>query len=417
MAETDSPLAWPLPLAALAVSLWVTAVSYLGLVAVLSFVWITTPNNPVDFGANLQAALFAYLHVHVLPVTFAGITISIAPLLATLLLVWLIQAAARWSIRSVIFYHPASALGLILGIGLVHGSTIAGLSLLTGNAVSTTRAFLAGLVLGLLGAFWAVLASAKEPIIEVPMPKMEVGERTKSWLKPQSPNQLIVGLWNSSADWLRISFKMALQFASWILIFGFIAFLVLLCIRADEMNALIGLLSTDTLSFIVLYLWSILYLPVILGWVMVLLLGQSVTLGLGSSISIFYQAVAPLPVVPVLGLVPPVLPEHAEILLIFPIVAGLFVTRNVFKPWLQMPINWKLVLKIGFALAISTFVLFLPLGLLTQGSIGAARFEVMGAEIVKPALAAMAFVFVGYILQVVIWFGKSAKSIESLDTE
>ncbi len=404
VAQTESPLAWPLPLAAFAVSVWVAAVSYSVLVLVFAYLWISTPSNSSSFGSTLLSALISFVHLHLVPIEISNLTISIYPLAGSIGLLWLIQIATKRAIRSVIFYHQASVLGLIAAIALMYGSLLGALGLLASSAVNPNQALFTGFMFGLVGALVAVLRSESEPILEIPKPKLNAGDRTRVWLKPQSPYELLKDLWSSVPAAIRIGLEFGWRIWFGLLALGLVVLIVVAGFRFSEVTGLISLISTDTSSIVLVSLWTVLYLPVLLIWTVQVLMGMTLQIGTESLLSIFEQTIAPLPVVPVLGLIPNQLPTYSPFLLIAVAVSLLISTRRLFAGHLRASFDLKYVGQVLLGSWIAVVLLMLASLIFSTGSIGFGRFEFLGANILQAFWISSAWVFFSIAFRAFVWW-------------
>lgn len=410
-------MAWPLPFAALAVSLWVSVVFWIVLVAAFTFVWITTPNNSGTFGGALAAATVSYIHSHLVPVEFGVFTLSIYPMVLSLFLIWLIQAATKWAIRSVIFYHPASVLGLIGGVGLVHGVVLFLLALAMNDSINTTIATVNGFIFGVVGSTTAILRSQNEPTLEIPKNRYEIGERTKSWLKPQSPYLLVRDLLMMTPEVVRVSFTIAWTLVKALLVWSGLIALVTIAFRLSSFLEMVRLIAEDSSSSIAVIVWSFLYLPVLWLWQMFLMLGLTLNLGLGSVYSVFEQSVAPLPVVPAFALLPEQLPDWSANLLIGTALSVLFGVRKLYSGHLKSRFDWKYALKISAITTIFFTLMLISLNFIATGSIGAGRFEFIGFDILHVVLHSLVLVFLSLAFRALVWWFTNRQSQKSLLAE
>jgi Family of unknown function (DUF6350) len=417
VAQTESPLAWPLPLAAFAVSVWVAAVSYSVLVLVFAYLWISTPSNSSSFGSTLISALISFIHLHLVPIEISNLTISIYPLAGSLGLLWLIQIATKRAIRSVIFYHQASVLGLIAAIALMYGSLLGVLGLLAGPAINPNQALFTGFVFGLVGALVAILRSESEPILEIPKPKLNAGDRTRVWLKPQSPYELLKDLWSSVPAAIRIGLEYGWRIWFGLLALGLVVLIVVAGFRFSEVTGLISLISTDTSSIVLVSLWTVLYLPVLLIWTVQVLMGLTLQIGTESLLSIFEQTIAPLPVVPVLGLIPNQLPGYSPFLLIAVAVSLLISTRRLFAGHLRASFDLKYVGQVLLGSWISVVLLMLASLIFSTGSIGFGRFEFLGANILQAIWISSAWVFFSIAFRAFVWWLTARRAQVQVSTE
>lgn len=417
VAQTESPLAWPLPLAAFAVSVWVAAVSYSVLVLIFAYLWISTPSNSSSFGSTLLSGLISFLHLHLVPIEISSLTISIYPLVGSFALLWLIQIATKRAIRSVIFYHQASVLGLIAAIALMYGSLLGLLGLLVGSAVNPNQALLAGFLFGLVGALIAIFRSKSEPILEIPKPKMNAGDRTRVWLKPQSPYGLLKDLWNTVPVAIRVGLEFGWRIWRGLLSLGFVALIVLSGFRFTEVTSLISLISTDSSSIVLVSLWTVLYLPVVLIWSVQVLLGLTLQIGTESLLSIFEQSIAPLPVVPILGLIPNQLPTYSPFLLVVVALTVLISMRKLFAGHLRAAFDIKYVVQVLLGSWVAVVLLMLVSLVFASGSIGFGRFEFLGADILQAVWISTAWVFFGVAFRALIWWVTARRAEGQVFTE
>jgi hypothetical protein len=404
VAQTESPLAWPLPLAAFAVSIWVTAVAYAVSLMIFAYIWISTPSNSSTFSSTLMTALVSYIHLHLVPVSISNLTISIYPLVGTFALLWLFQTAAKRAIRSVIFYHQASVLGLIVAIALMHGGLLGLLGWFAGSAINPNQAMFAGFMFGLIGALVAVIRSESEPILEIPKPKLNAGDRTRVWLKPKSPYELLKDLWNSIPSAIRIGLAVGGRIWLSLMILSAAPLVVLVGYRFSEVVNLISLVTTDTSSVVLVSLWTVLYLPVFLLWVVQVLLGLSLQIGSESVLSLFEQSVAPLPVVPILGLVPNQLPAFAPAALLLTAIALLVASRKLFAGHLRAAFDVRYVGQVLLGSWAAFLFLMLFSLAFSSGSIGFGRFEFLGANLLQVVWVTSAWALFAIGFRAFIWW-------------
>lgn len=353
-------LMWPWWIVAVAGPLVVLAVGWVLLAAAATVGWLTTPE--ADYGAAIRLATSILLLAHGATVQIAGLSVSIAPLGLTALLVFLAlpvsSLAARQAAADTQDPDDTGALlvdseAIAWKVGGTFGGVYAALLIVLGAALDALSpglaigAFVVGAITGLWGASRGV---SYDP--------------TASW-----------------PEWLR-ALPRAVGAALLVVIAGAGAALVVaLWSGRARITDIVIALEPGTAGTVLLAVIHLLYLPNLVlacaSWV----LGAGITLGDDTLISVVTSDVGILPSIPVLGAVPSAGPMASIQVawLAVGVVAGLLAGAAV--AWARPRARFDETSLVGALAGVLTGALLAVACALASGGLGSGRLAEMGARL------------------------------------
>ena len=371
----ESPLAWPIPIAAGIAALWVVLVSVIATTFVMSIGWILTADSRTDFVASLQTGVALLMLVHAVPVESGDMAIGLPPLLLTLLLVVLLRRAMKWAVRSTIVVNKAGLLLLVFSMAMSYAILTVMLSLFLGDGVevNASRLLLASFGWAALAGIWAIATSRGAIGPETARTFTQSSQRTERRVKARPPHDILVSIWESVAPALRSGVIAGARASALTLLCGFGFTFVMFIIRFSDFNAVITILTTQPMAQLAITLLFIAYIPSVAVWFSAMLLGPGFVVGGGSAVTVITQVVGPLPAVPFLALIPTELPWVARLLLILPALAAFVVTGKKVKE----PDAFGFL----FAAALTASCINGWLSTLASGPLGSGRFDTVGVSL------------------------------------
>ena len=373
----ESPLAWPIPIAGAIAGLWSALVSLIAILFVMSIGWILTSDSHTEFTSSLQAGVALWLLMHAVPISLGGMVFGLAPLVATFAMVWVLRRAMKWAVRSSLVVNPAGVLLLLFSMAVTYAVIAVFFSLLiTDNVqVNASRLILASTGWALIGGVWGI-ASSKGVVGPAEKRTFNaVGQRTEARIKARAPFAIVDETWNSIPSHFRLGIITGARLSVVTLLLGALMMIVMLVVHFSDLNAVIGILSSQSTSHFAIILLTLVYLPTVAIWMSSLIIGPGFVVGGGSAVTMITQVVGPLPAVPFLALIPTQLPWVMRLLLVLPAVAAFIVGNK------RVRAN-ELA---GFIVATATTSALLNawISTLASGELGSGRFQLVGISLVQ----------------------------------
>jgi len=288
----------PWPVAAVAGALASAAIGWLMCLALCMVGWLSDTSLPLGGPVRLASGLF--LLAHGVPITLAGVRVSIVPLTLALLVISCGVGVTRLALRRGFGAAPGTTTRRVLSVaGVVAGAyvvVVAVVTVLTQSAAVAGQAILGGIVVGgLIG--WLAVA----PLF--------------GWRAIWAPGV---------PDWVK-ALPRAVGAGVGVMMAG--AALLLAIALAASHERIVQLqagLGGGTLGTVVLTIVQTLWLPNLVIWGTSWLVGAGVSLGAGTVVSPVAVQMGMLPALPVFGAVPTAgVPARAELLwLVVPLAAG-----------------------------------------------------------------------------------------------
>ncbi len=352
-------------------------------------IWLASPSATVGVDAVVRIGIGAWALGHGVPVTTAIGTLSVIPLLLTVLLIW----GASW---------PASRLASRLQRGeptrvdwlgrlrrdvaaqgavfvLTYGLTgLLGCLLARSDEVSPSMpwAALAFPVVGLLAYLHGLRREFRDDLAQV-----APGWRVTSARPADDPGQGLAG--EAPGDgprvptWVWTGCRVGVRVLALLLAAGALLTVALLVVRGGWIVDLYGELSPGVLGGAVLTGGQLLYLPDLAVWALSWMAGAGFGIGVGSSITISQSTPGLLPLVPILGALPGPgdLPWFTWLFLLVPVGAGALIERLVTTRMGADLFDRALAVTAACLVAAVGSGLF---GVLASGSLGSGRLAEVG---------------------------------------
>jgi Family of unknown function (DUF6350) len=334
----------------------------------------------------LRATAGLWLSAQRVGLTIAGVTVTLTPLLLTVLPLATCLWAARRMARRLDPYAerieagasrraaapaPPSAL---VALALAHGGIGAALALLITSSdlqVALWQAALGPAVVGGLGALGGTAA-------------YEAG----GWRAGAAA--LVHRLPEPLAGWV----KPALAAITVVLAGATVVVLVSLALGASRVASLQHLLGGNGVDTALMDLGQLTVLPNLATWVAGALVGPGFTVGAGTSVTLVGSSLATLPAVPVLAALPAAgpAPAAAMLLLTLPVLGGAAAGWLLLRLEMDSPLSWLLTDLAGTALLAGLGLG--GLGWLGSGAVGPGRLAEVGSATGAGAVFVLAAVFV-----------------------
>lgn len=386
-ADTDppSPLAYPVPLAAAIAAGWSVTVPALVMMLLFTIGWVFSADANSNAGGALTAALSFWLLSHGVPLSADSLEIGLTPLLLTLILVLTLRRFMHWAIRNSVVHSRAGAYSLWLSFAASYAVLGVLVSLVASLAARTNASLVLLLCFawGLVGGLWGLISAPDLTGPRLPVAYAAAGSAAANRLLEQAPGRLLLDDWELIPPAARFALKSAVRAVLWLAALGTIVVLALAVLRAGEFLAIVSALTESGIGRVELFLLSLLYLPTLAIWSVAVLIGGTLVVGAGTSLSLGGVSLGPLPALPVLALLPPELPTWTWLLLPLPIVGIWLASRPLSKLARQLRGVDRLVVGLIFAVAASG--LLTTAAGLASGALGAGRFMRVGPDLVPLA--------------------------------
>lgn len=375
--ESPTTVEFPLLPMALAGGAAAAMVGWLLVIGLVMIGWFTAMAIPVPRMLGFAGQL--WLAGHGAGATIGDITLTLIPLGLSALFVLLTRTVVGLGLRAV----PAAALdglGAVKAWGLAtcgYGFVGAVVALTSGAAPRIGWAVLGGLVVGGLGAGWA-LAPRVRSLVTVP-----------AWLQGL-PRAIVAGLAALTAV------------AAAVLLIGLI-------VGGERVTQLESAVAPDGVGTVLLVVAQLLFLPNLLAWTASWVLGAGFSVGVGSFVSPLLTSVGLLPAVPVFGAVPQ--PGGGSAWAYVWLASG--VLSGVVAGWAASARpavggTWLRACARGASAGVGAAVLIVAVGALSRGDLGADRLVGMGPVLLNLIwLAPLPLVVGGTLGALGHWFAKA----------
>lgn len=360
--STPNAAAWPRPLAGLVAGLWAALMSWLLFAGLVLVAWVFAPMGSGTFTDVMRAAGGIWIVANGGVVQWQQAQFSLAPLLATLVIVLFQRRAGGWLVAAVDILEPRSAVAPLAFAVAASGSAqaIAVASVMNGTVTAPLwRSVLGAALVSILGFGWGIARA-----VVITMPETVRAE--------------------------------ALVIRRFLLGLGAAALLVLLgsaVVHRDGFAGVLGAISGDVTSTVQALLLCASYVPTLFGWAASFLLGPGFSLGRGTAVSVAGSHLGVLPPIPLLALVPDSVSSTAWVLLLIPAMVAIWATRGA-----RVLPSWRSIVAcvIGGATAGAA------LALTVSGGMGPGRLTSVGPVWWHVGLACGGWLLVGFAFHVVI---------------
>lgn len=189
-------------------------------------------------------------------------------------------------------------------------------------------------------------------------------------------------------------------------------------LRLGEIRQIIDILDPGTFGFFALFLMHLAYLPTVGLWALAVLLGGTVSVGVGTELSLGGFTSGALPIFPTLGALPEPgnAPAVTWALLALPLAVLCLGAAALVKATIDMPSRRRWALWIAQPLAVTALMLVvLRCG---AGAVGAGNLSYMGPELGRTALPllglsvmAMALMVTVYATPLIAWIHEQIRTL------
>ena len=365
---------WHPILASVLATLAAFLLSAIVMTGVIFALWLTAPEVGPAWDTWPEVAAItatAWLAGQGLPVTIAGVSITLLPWGLAIIPAALLFLAGRWTSRMSRLDSPASVVAAIIPSVVVYAAlAVAVAAWIDDPAMGLIRV---AITTGLIAAV-AVAAG--------------VGSAAGSTAR----------LWSAIPISLRRVSAAAGVCVGVLIAAGALAVGASLIINADQTHRLLMSLAPDAAGFAALMLLSIGYLPIMIAWAVSYLLGVGFTVSSGVVISPFTSPTdVALPVFPLLGVVPETPPVGAAALPVIGLIAGVIGAVVLKRRGAQ---GWSLLAEWAGMIALATLVLAGVL-MASSGSLGSELLTGIG-PLLAPSLGVAALLWgVGSLIIVI----------------
>lgn len=336
---TPGAAAWPRPLAGLVAGLWAALMSWLVFAGVVLVGWVFAPLGSGGFADVMRASGGIWIIADGGVLHWQGATLSLTPLLATLVILLFQRRAGTWLVAAVDIFEPRAALVplgyAVLASASAHALAVASVMNAT-LVVPLWRSMLGGAVVGALGFAWGISRA------------IGVGVPTALALTVRVMRRFVIGM--TAAAVLTV--------------------LLLAVLHRGTFADVLGAVAGDGISTVQVLLLCAAYVPTTIGWAAAVLLGPGFSLGAGTVVSVTGVHLGALPPVPLLALVPDSLPASVAVLLLVPALIAVWATRGA----LVAPAWKSVVAGVGAGALVGALV-----GLTVAGGMGPGRLTMVGA--------------------------------------
>ena len=377
--NADAPvLHFPLLVMGLAGGAAAAVVGWLLVTGLVMLAWFTAMAMPLPRVLGFAGQL--WLAAHGAGATVGEVPVTLAPLGLTVLLVVLARSMVALALRAtppdvLDGWGAVRAWGLAAGGYSVVGAVIA---LTAGAATRIGWAMLGGLVVGALGAGWA-LASRLRRIL--PLPGRLAG----------LPRAIAAG-----------AAAMTLMAAA--------VFMLALIIGSERVSRIENSLAPDGFGAWLLVGFQLLFLPNLLAWTASWMLGAGFSVGAGSLVSPMLTTVGLLPAIPALGAVPE--PGGGNQWSYAWLLSGLLAGAAAGWVGSSAKADGTLVraLARGATSGLATAVLIVLVGALSRGDLGTGRLVGLGPVMINLIwLAPLPMILGGALAGLARWFVKARR--------
>ena len=297
---TPNAAAWPRPLAGLIAGLWAALMSWLVFAGVLLIGWVFAPLGSGTFADVMRAAGGIWIVADGGVLHWQGATLSLAPLLASLVIIMMQRRAGTWLASAVDVSAPRTAVLPLLYAVLAAASAQA---LAVATVMNRTlevplwRAIGGSACVACIGFGWGI---ARTVVITLP-PAI-------------APAVLVVR-----------------RFLAAVLGCAVIVVAISAVVHRAAFAQVLHAVAGDSTSVLQVLLLCALYVPTLVLWLGALVVGPGFSLGAGTTVMVFGVHVGALPPIPLLALIPDGLPTSSRLGLVIPALLAVWTTRGALQ--------------------------------------------------------------------------------------
>lgn len=349
---TPAATLWPRSIAGLVAGVWASVMSLLLFLFVVVLAWVLAPLGTGEFGDVMRASASIWLMANGGALDWQGATLSLPPLLLTLVLLLFMRRAGGWLADAVDAEDAASAKqSFAFAVAAVCSAQVLVAASVQNDSlrVSIGRSVLGAAIVSAIGFGWGL---GRVLGIELP----------EAWhIHRVSVQRYVVALTGAAGVLVLVS--------------GIVHWRAF----ADVLHAVAG----DVTSTVQLLLACIVYLPTLAMWTVAALLGPGFAFGTGTHVALSGVDIGALPPIPLLALIPNNPPAWSQVLFALPIAAAVWATRPVPREENGMLHPRSVVELVGLVVLAGG-----ALGLLGSGGLGPGRLTQIGPSLWQVALAA-----------------------------
>ena len=349
---TPAATLWPRSIAGLVAGVWASVMSLLLFLFVVVLAWVLAPLGTGEFGDVMRASASIWLLANGGALDWQGATLSLPPLLLTLVLLLFMRRAGGWLADAVDAEDAASAKqSFAFAVAAVCSAQVLVAASVQNDSlrVSIGRSVLGAAIVSAIGFGWGL---GRVLGIELP----------EAWhIHRVSVQRYVVALTGAAGVLVLVS--------------GIVHWRAF----ADVLHAVAG----DVTSTVQLLLACIVYLPTLAMWTVAALLGPGFAFGTGTHVALSGVDIGALPPIPLLALIPNNPPAWSQVLFALPIAAAVWATRPVPREENGMLHPRSVVELVGLVVLAGG-----ALGLLGSGGLGPGRLTQIGPSLWQVALAA-----------------------------
>ena len=358
---TPAATLWPRSVAGLIAGVWACVMSLLLFIFVVTLAWVLAPLGTGQFGDVVRAAASFWLLANGGALEWQRASISLPPLLLTLVLLMFMRRAGGW-VADAVDAEDASgakqsfafAIAAVVSIQLLVAVSIANATL----QVSIGRSLFGAALVSAVGFGWGL-----GRVLDIELPE--------AWhIHRLSVQRYVVALLASAS---------LLVIASGI--WHWRAFI-------DVLRAVAGDITSIT-QFVAA---CVVFLPTFAMWAVAVVLGPGFAFGTNTHVTLGAVEIGALPPIPLLALIPNNPPTWAFVLLALPLGAAVWATRL-----LPREENGRLHLQSVGELLLLGVVAGLVLGILSGGGLGPGRLAQIGPVLWQVMLASAGWLLVACI--------------------
>ncbi|TAK71296.1 MAG: hypothetical protein EPO13_00215 [Actinomycetota bacterium] len=370
--------------AALVGTAWAAAAGLAAIGALVLVAWVASPHLTVSWDQALGAAGAAWLTAHRAPVVLPEGTWSLLPLGLAVVPLLLLHRAGRWAARRCAVSAGGDVTLLVAAGAVMYAllaAIVAGVAGLVGPAPDVPSAFVAGLLVAVVGWGSGVLR----------------GTGGRRWIAalPATLRHVLAG---------------AAATVGVLLAAGALLAAVVIATHGGAVGDAARVLAPGAVGGVLVAVLQLAYLPVIAVWAMAFLLGPGFTVGIGTAVSVAGSQTGPVPGLPVLAAVPDQIPGWAPVLLLVPLAAGMIGGFVVVRRTGARQPDAPLVVTDLLAVGALSGVMVAGLTALGAGSVGAGRMVELGPSWWACGLAAAGLTGAGALAAGVVATWRSRRS-------
>ena len=341
--STPAATLWPRSVAGVIAGVWASLMSLLLFLFTVTLAWVLAPLGTGQFGDVMRAAGSFWLLANGGALQWQNASLSLPPLLLTLVLVLFMRRAGSWLADAVDAADVAGAkqafafaIAAVASVQLLVAASIENSTL----QVSMLRSVFGAMVVAAIGFGWGL---GRQLGVELPEAWYIHRVSVQRYVLALVGSALVVTIVSGIAHWR--------------------AFI-------DVLRAVAG----DVTSIVQFLVACLVFLPTFVLWVVAVLLGPGFAFGTDTFIGLSGISIGALPPIPLLALIPTEPPVWSWALLVVPFAAAVWATRPVPREE-----NGMFHLRSVGELLLLGLISGAAISLLANGALGPGRLAVTGS--------------------------------------